>query len=51
VGKMSNVLLLEGDKILDCLHFRRVEEGAAASLRPRPGLCSPCSSRYGLPMK
>ncbi|HXZ34924.1 MAG TPA: NFACT family protein [Thermodesulfobacteriota bacterium] len=31
VGKMSNLLLLEGDKILDCLHFRRGEEGA-----PRP---------------
>jgi predicted ribosome quality control (RQC) complex YloA/Tae2 family protein len=36
VGKMSNLLLLEGDKILDCLHFRRTEEGAT---RPSvPGL-------------
>jgi len=34
VGKMSNVLLLEGDKILDCLHFRRVEEGAARPSTP-----------------
>ena len=34
VGKMSNVLLLEGDKILDCLHFRRVEEGAARPSAP-----------------
>ena len=35
-GKGSNVLLLEGEKILDCLHFRREEEGAA---RPAvPGL-------------
>jgi predicted ribosome quality control (RQC) complex YloA/Tae2 family protein len=36
VGKMSNLLLLEGDRILDCLHFRRGEEGA---IRPSaPGL-------------
>jgi predicted ribosome quality control (RQC) complex YloA/Tae2 family protein len=36
VGKMSNLLLLEGDRILDCLHFRRDEEGA---IRPSaPGL-------------
>jgi len=36
VGKGSNVLLLEGEKILDCLHFRRSEEGA---IRPAaPGL-------------
>ncbi len=36
VGKGSNVLLLEGEKILDCLHFRRSEEGFA---RPAvPGL-------------
>jgi predicted ribosome quality control (RQC) complex YloA/Tae2 family protein len=34
VGKMSNVLLLEGDRILDCLHFRRVEEGAARPSAP-----------------
>ena len=36
VGKGSNVLLLDGEKIMDCLHFRRSEEGAA---RPAfPGL-------------
>ena len=36
VGKGSNVLLLEGEKILDCLHFRRSEEGM---IRPAlPGL-------------
>jgi predicted ribosome quality control (RQC) complex YloA/Tae2 family protein len=36
LGKGSNVLLLEGEKILDCLHFRRSEEG---SIRPAaPGL-------------
>ncbi len=36
LGKASNVLLVEGDKILDCLHFRREKEGA---LRPAaPGL-------------
>jgi predicted ribosome quality control (RQC) complex YloA/Tae2 family protein len=35
-GKGSNVLLLEGDRVLDCLHFRRAEEGAT---RPSvPGL-------------
>jgi predicted ribosome quality control (RQC) complex YloA/Tae2 family protein len=27
-GKGSNLLLLEGEKILDCLHFRRSEDGA-----------------------
>ncbi|MBI5969197.1 MAG: NFACT family protein [Deltaproteobacteria bacterium] len=34
VGKGSNVLLLEGEKILDCLHFRRIEEGAARPAAP-----------------
>jgi len=34
IGKGSNVLLLEGDKILDCLHFRRREEGAARPAAP-----------------
>jgi len=34
VGKMSNLLLLEGDKILDCLHFRRGEEGATRPSAP-----------------
>jgi predicted ribosome quality control (RQC) complex YloA/Tae2 family protein len=34
VGKMSNVLLLEGGQILDCLHFRRVEEGPARPSAP-----------------
>jgi predicted ribosome quality control (RQC) complex YloA/Tae2 family protein len=34
VGKMSNLLLLEGDKILDCLHFRRSEEGATRPSAP-----------------
>jgi predicted ribosome quality control (RQC) complex YloA/Tae2 family protein len=43
VGKGSNILLLDGEKILDCLHFRRSEEGVA---RPAvPGLIySPPSS-------
>ena len=27
VGKGSNVLLLEGERIMDCLHFHRSEEG------------------------
>ncbi|KPK92067.1 MAG: hypothetical protein AMJ94_05995 [Deltaproteobacteria bacterium SM23_61] len=34
VGRMSNILLLEGDRILDCLHFRRVEEGVARPSAP-----------------
>lgn len=39
LGKGSNVLLLEGEKILDCLHFRRSEEGIS---RPTlPGLIYP----------
>lgn len=50
LGKGSNVLLLEGGKILDCLHFRRVEEGAA---RPAlPGLVPapvPRGERLSLP--
>jgi predicted ribosome quality control (RQC) complex YloA/Tae2 family protein len=44
-GKGSNVLLLEGDRILDCLHFRRAEEGA---VRPSaPGLAYPPLSLPG----
>jgi predicted ribosome quality control (RQC) complex YloA/Tae2 family protein len=34
VGKGSNVLLLDGEKIMDCLHFRRSEEGAARPALP-----------------
>ena len=34
MGKASNVLLVEGEKILDCLHFRRSEEGAARLAAP-----------------
>jgi predicted ribosome quality control (RQC) complex YloA/Tae2 family protein len=34
LGKSSNVLLLEGEKILDCLHFRRGEEGATRPALP-----------------
>ena len=33
-GKGSNVLLLEQEKILDCLHFRRTEEGAGRAALP-----------------
>lgn len=33
-GKSSNVLLLEGDKILDCLHFRPGEEAASRPALP-----------------
>ena len=34
VGKGSNVLLLEDGKILDCLHFRRDEEGTTRPAAP-----------------
>jgi predicted ribosome quality control (RQC) complex YloA/Tae2 family protein len=34
VGKGSNVLLLEEEKILDCLHFRRTEEGYTRAAAP-----------------
>jgi predicted ribosome quality control (RQC) complex YloA/Tae2 family protein len=34
VGKMSNILLLEGDRVLDCLHFRRDQEEAARPAAP-----------------
>ena len=34
VGKGSNVLLLEEGKILDCLHFRRTEEGSTRAAAP-----------------
>ncbi len=34
VGKMSNILLLEGDRILDCLHFRRSGEETARPAAP-----------------
>ncbi|MBM4330604.1 MAG: fibronectin-binding domain-containing protein [Deltaproteobacteria bacterium] len=34
VSKASNVLLLDGEKILDCLHFRRAEDGAARPAAP-----------------
>ena len=34
VGKGSNVLLLDEDKILDCLHFRRSEEGSVRPATP-----------------
>ena len=34
LGKGSNVLLLEGEKILDCLHFRRSEEGTTRPILP-----------------
>jgi predicted ribosome quality control (RQC) complex YloA/Tae2 family protein len=50
LGKGSNVLLLEGEKILDCLHFRRNEEGTT---RPAlPGLVYtplPRGDRLSLP--
>ena len=34
VGKGSNVLLLEEEKILDCLHFRKSEEGSRRAAGP-----------------
>jgi len=44
VGKRSNVLLLEGEKILDCLHFRRSEEGAVRPAAPGLSYSPPNSS-------
>ena len=41
VGKGSNVLLLEGEKILDCLHFRRSEDGAIRPAAPGLGYSPP----------
>ena len=49
VGKGSNVLLLEGEKILDCLHFRRSEEGAIRPAAPGLTYCPPNpSGRWSL---
>jgi predicted ribosome quality control (RQC) complex YloA/Tae2 family protein len=46
VGKGSNVLLLEGEKILDCLHFRKPEdEHARPALPGLPYLPPPASAR------
>jgi predicted ribosome quality control (RQC) complex YloA/Tae2 family protein len=44
LGKGSNVLLLTGDKILDCLHFRRSEEGVARPAAPHLTYYPPGSS-------
>jgi len=43
-GKGSNVLLIEGEKILDCLHFRRSEEGIARAAVPGLNYAPPGSS-------
>lgn len=49
VGKGSNVLLLEGEKILDCLHFRRSVEGAIRPVSPGLSYCPPRpSGRWSL---
>jgi len=34
LGKASNVILLEGEKILDCLHFRKLEENEGRPILP-----------------
>ncbi len=49
-GKGSNILLVEGEKILDCLHFRRAEEGASRPAVPGlPYLGVPALDRLILP--
>jgi predicted ribosome quality control (RQC) complex YloA/Tae2 family protein len=45
IGKGSNVLLLEGDQILDCLHFRR--DGEETTRPAAPGLPYPPLSPGG----
>ena len=49
VGKGSNVLLLEGGRILDCLHFRRSEEGAIRLAAPGLSYAPPDASGRWLP--
>jgi predicted ribosome quality control (RQC) complex YloA/Tae2 family protein len=49
VGKMSNLLLLEGDRILDCLHFRRGEEEAVRQAAPGLPYSPPSPSGQWLP--
>lgn len=49
VGKGSNVLLLEGEKILDCLHFRRSEKGATRPAAPGLSYCPPNPSGRWFP--
>ena len=44
MGKASNVLLVEGEKIQDCLHFRRSEEGSARPAAPGLPYSPPPSS-------
>jgi predicted ribosome quality control (RQC) complex YloA/Tae2 family protein len=41
LGKGSNVLLLEEERILDCLHFRRTEEGSPRAAAPGLSYSSP----------
>jgi len=49
MGKGSNVLLLAGDKILDCLHFRRRGEGASRPAAPGLSYSPPDSSGHWSP--
>jgi predicted ribosome quality control (RQC) complex YloA/Tae2 family protein len=49
VGKGSNVLLLEEEKILDCLHFRRSEEGSTRAAAPGLSYSPPSPSGRWFP--
>ena len=49
VGKMSNILLLEGNRILDCLHFRRSQEETARPAAPGLTYFPPSPSGRWLP--
>ncbi len=48
-GKMSNVLLLEEERILDCLHFRKAEEGSSRPQIPGIPYVSPPPKGWPLP--
>jgi len=49
VGKGSNVLLLEGERIMDCLHFHHSEEGAARPAFPGANYSPPGLSDHWSP--
>lgn len=48
-GKQSNVLLLEGDRILDCLRFVKAEEGASRPQIPGAAYVPPPPRGWTLP--
>lgn len=48
-GKMSNVLLLEGERILDCLHFHKAQEGIRRPQIPGIPYVPPQPKGWSLP--